>query len=217
MFVVAKKLGRIGEALVPQKHQPSARLQDANEFAPRPLAVEPVSGLRRRDEIHALMSQSGGFGGSRDAGELRKPNQQPFGRFVNEAAMIVNEKIKGDDLWLELPMKGDPMPAFRFLVDTQPLNKDATGRVLERGVRIQMLTGVKVPETRRAAVLRVINDFNRDKVFAAVYVDSDEEIMLDWTLNVLAPGLDTEYVYDVLARENKLWRELYPLVTAAMQ
>ena len=22
-------------------------------------------------------------------------------------------------------MKGDPMPAFRFLVDTQPLNKDA--------------------------------------------------------------------------------------------
>jgi hypothetical protein len=131
--------------------------------------------------------------------------------------MIVNEKVKGDDLWLELPMKGDPTPAYHFLVDTQPLNKDDAGQVIERGVRIQLLTGIKVPETRRAAVLRVINDFNRDKVFAAVYVDSDEEIMLDWTLNVMAPGLDPEYVYDVLMRESKLWRELFPLVSAAMQ
>jgi Putative bacterial sensory transduction regulator len=133
--------------------------------------------------------------------------------------MTVNEKVKGDDLWLELPMKGETTPPYRFLVDTQPLNKDsATGRVIERGVRIQTLTGIKVSATRRDAVIRVINDFNRDKVFAAAYVDSDTEIMLDWTLNVLEPaGLDTEYVYDVLAREAKLWRELYPLVNAAMQ
>jgi hypothetical protein len=131
--------------------------------------------------------------------------------------MIVTEKTKGDDLWLELPMKGEATPAFRFLVDTQPLNKDA-GRVVERGIRIQTLTGIKVPADRQAAVMKIINDFNRDKVFAAAYVDSDTEIMLDWTLNVLDPaGLDTEYVYDVLAREDKLWRELYPLVKPAME
>jgi spermidine/putrescine-binding protein len=131
--------------------------------------------------------------------------------------MVVNEKLNGDDLWLELPMKDEPMPRYRLVIDTQSLNKDNTGRVIERGVRIQALTGVKVPETRRAAVLRVLNDFNRDKVFSAVYLDNDGEIMLDWTLNVMASGLDTEYVYDVLVREEKLWRELYPLVSAALQ
>ncbi len=37
--------------------------------------------------------------------------------------------------------------------------------------------------------------------------------MLDWTLNVLSDGLPTEYVFDVLAREDKLWQELYPLLS----
>jgi Putative bacterial sensory transduction regulator len=131
--------------------------------------------------------------------------------------LIINEKRDGDDLWLDLPMKGDPMPAYHITIDTQSLNKDAAGKILERGVRIQALTGVKVPEARRGAVLRVLNDFNRDKVFAAVYVDNDDELMLDWTLNVMADGLATEYVYDAVSREEKLWRELYPLVMAALR
>jgi hypothetical protein len=131
--------------------------------------------------------------------------------------MVVNEKRSGDDMWLELPMKGEPMPSYRLTIDTQSLNKNNKGRVIERGVRIQALTGIKVPDARRAAVLRVLNNFNRDKVFSAVYVDTDGEVMLDWTLNVMAPGLHVEYVYDVVVREDKLWRELYPLVSAALE
>ncbi|HTX64224.1 MAG TPA: YbjN domain-containing protein [Opitutaceae bacterium] len=131
--------------------------------------------------------------------------------------LVITEKHDGDDLWLELPMKGGPMPGYRITIDTQSLNKDPSGRVLERGVRLQALTGIKVPEARRGAVLRLLNDFNRDKVFSAVYLDNDEEIVLDWTLNVLAPGLATEYVYDAVYREDKLWRELYPLVMAALR
>jgi hypothetical protein len=144
--------------------------------------------------------------------------ERTIGRYLKaNHQLIVNEKHQGDDLWLELPMKGEPMPAYRITIDTQSLNKDKSGRILERGVRIQALTGIKVPETRRSAVLRVINDFNRDKVFAAVYVDNDDEIMLDWTLNVMEQGLATEYVYDAVYREDKLWRELYPRVSAAMR
>jgi hypothetical protein len=141
-----------------------------------------------------------------------------IGQFLRTThQLVVNEKSNGDDLWLDLPMKGEPMPAYRITIDTQSLNKDKSGRITERGVRIQALTGIKVPEARRGAVLRVLNDFNRDKVFAAVYVDNDDEIMLDWTLNVMAPGLDAEYVYDAVYREDKLWRELYPLVSAALR
>jgi Mn-containing catalase len=50
-------------------------------------------------------------------------------------------------------------------------------------------------------------------VFSAAYIDNDGEIIIDWTLNVLADGLHAEYVYDVLARANKLWRELWPVVS----
>ena len=131
--------------------------------------------------------------------------------------LTVNEKFNGDDLWLELPFKGDPMPKYRVLIDTQPLNKDDNGRVTERGIRVQLLTGIKVPAVRWAAMLQVINDFNRKKVFSAAYIDTDGEVILDWTLNVMAQGLDVEYTYDMLAREDKLWRELYPLVSATLQ
>ncbi len=128
--------------------------------------------------------------------------------------LIITEKFAAaDDLMLELPWKGDPMPSYRMMIDTQPLNKDSSGQVIERGVRLQVFTGVRVPEAKKASALEVINGFNRDKVFSAVYLDSDGEIVLDWTLNVLSDGLPTEYVFDVLAREDKLWQELYPLLS----
>jgi len=131
--------------------------------------------------------------------------------------LVLVEQRKGDDMWLSMSMKGEPMPSYRITIDTQPLNKDKSGRVLERGIRIQAMTGIHVTDAQRPAVERVINDFNRDKVFAASYVDSDGEVMMDWTLNILEAGLDTSYVYDVLTREDRLWRELYPRVVDAMK
>lgn len=139
------------------------------------------------------------------------------GYLKTEHKLVIEEKtLDKNDLALNLPMKGDGTPAYRIMIDTQPLNTLDNGKIIERGVRIQAFTGVKVPEDKQDAVIRVINDFNRDKVFAAVYVDSDGEIVVDWTLNVMSQGLATEYVFDVVARADKLWRELYPKVNAAM-
>ncbi len=130
--------------------------------------------------------------------------------------VIIEKNLSPDDLYLELPMKGGTTPAYKITIDTQPLNhKD--DRVSERGIRIQGYTGVKVPDAKLEAVQKVINELNRDKVFSAIYVDKDGEIILDWTLNILEPGLDAEYVYDALAREDGLWRTLYPRVIAALQ
>jgi hypothetical protein len=122
-----------------------------------------------------------------------------------------------DDLWLDIPMKGDPMRAYRIAVDTQSLNKDDNGVVIERGVRVTLFTDVHVPDEKLGAALRVLNDLNRKKVFSAAYVDTDGEVVLDWTLNVMAQGLHTEYVFDALARLDKLWREVYGPLTAAIQ
>jgi len=135
--------------------------------------------------------------------------------------LTVNEKFaKPDDLYLDLPMKGDAvsgMPAFRIMIDTQPSNNNDNGQVMERGVLIQLFTGIKVPADKWEPVMRVINNFNRGKIFSSTYIDQDTEIVLNWQLNVLAEGLPTENVYDCVAREDKLWRELYPDVMAALK
>ncbi|MCX5790597.1 MAG: YbjN domain-containing protein [Elusimicrobia bacterium] len=133
-------------------------------------------------------------------------------------SLIVTEKVaEGEDLYLVVPMKGDPMPKFGINIDTQCTNRGADGKVIERAVRVLTLTGVKVPAEKQDTVLRIINDFNRRRNFSAVYIDTDREVVLDWTLNVLSVGLPIEYVYDSLARENKSWHELYHLVSAALQ
>jgi hypothetical protein len=148
--------------------------------------------------------------------------EQTIERYLKDKhQLIINEKfLKPDDLYLELPMKGEDvpgMPAYRIQIDTQALNRNDSGLILERGVRIQLLTGIKVPADKWVAAMRAINDFNRRKTFSATYVDEDGEIVLDWTLNVLSEGLATEYVFDTVARESKLWKELYPDATAALK
>lgn len=132
--------------------------------------------------------------------------------------LTVNEKfLKPDDLYLELPFKGGPMPKYRYTLDTQTLNKDDAGKTTERGIRVTLFTSLKIMPAHYYDALRIINDFNRRKVFSAVYVDTDNEVILDWTLNVMAEGLDPEYTFDVLARLDKLWRGLYPEVSAYAQ
>jgi hypothetical protein len=85
--------------------------------------------------------------------------------------MVATEKMQGsDDLTLELPFKTDPMPKFRIVIDTEAANRDKnTNAVTERTVLAWLYTAVKVPPKRRAAVLEVINDFTRNKIFASIY------------------------------------------------
>jgi hypothetical protein len=138
---------------------------------------------------------------------------------IEKHKLTVNEKFaKPDDLYLVVPMKGDPMPPYHFTIDTQVANKDDnTGRITERAVLVELNTEIKVPEDKWVAVMRLLNNLNRGKIFASAYVDSDGEIILGWNLNVMSDGLPVEYVYDAVAREDKLWREIYADIKAALQ
>ena len=131
--------------------------------------------------------------------------------------MVVTEKQDKDDLILKLPMKGDPMPGFTISIDTQHLNADDAKKVIERGVLFELTTTITVPQERRSAVLEVLNDVNRRKAFCTVYIDSDGEVVLSWILNVMSDGLDPEYVFDVVARIDKLWRGMFPDVAKALE
>ncbi len=130
--------------------------------------------------------------------------------------LIIEEKtLDSDDLYLELPFKGDPMPKFRMAIDTQPLNRGEDGEVIERGVLVNLYTDVRIPKEDFARAMEAINDWNRKKAFSSIYIDTDGEVVCCWILNVLPEGLPTEYVYDTVARLQNIWKGLYPVLMEA--
>lgn len=134
--------------------------------------------------------------------------------------LTIDEKTSAsdkEDLYLELPFAGDPMPKYRMTVDTQALNTDPkTNKIIERGVLIILFTNVHVPADKRAAALDAINDINRRKAFSSVYIDTDGEIVCSWILNILDSGLSAEYVYDAVARLQNIWKVLYPALPSGL-
>lgn len=132
--------------------------------------------------------------------------------------MMIEEKTEAaDDLYLELPFKGDPMPRFRIVIDTQSLNRDKdTNRVIERGILINLYTDVRIRTEDMARAQAAINEGNREKAFSSIFVDVDGEVVCCWVLNVLPEGLPTEYVYDAVYRVGSNWRDLYPKLTQAI-
>jgi len=150
-----------------------------------------------------------------------KSMEQTIARYLRTAhSLIVDEKYAPkdpEDLYLELPYKGDPMPKFRITVDSQPLNRDKnSNKVIERGVLINLYTDVRVPKDKTDAAMVAINEWNRKKAFSSIYIDTDGEVICCWILNVLNDGLATEYVYDAVARVQNIWKGLYPSLSEAI-
>ncbi|MBU0609720.1 MAG: YbjN domain-containing protein [Armatimonadetes bacterium] len=127
------------------------------------------------------------------------------------------EVLEDNDLVLLYKFTGGAIPGFTITVDTQAVNEDDDGTVRERAVTAQIFTGVKVPDEKTAAVLEVMSRFARDSWFFSGYIDEDSEVALQWNVNVMAQGLHTEYVYDMLARLCKTWEKLSPLLATALQ
>ena len=139
---------------------------------------------------------------------------------VDTHKLIVEEKTSKDDandLYLDVPFKGDPMPKFRISIDSQSLNTDKdTHKIIERGVLLNLYTNIKVPAEKRTAALGVINDYNRRKAFCSAYIDNDGEVICSWILNVMEQGLATEYVYDAVVRLQNIWKAMYPDLNTAL-
>jgi len=132
--------------------------------------------------------------------------------------LVIEEKTEtDDDLYLELPFTGDPMPRFRITIDTQSLNRDKdTNQVIERGILINLFTDVRIRTEDMAQAQAAINEENRKKAFSSIFVDADGEVICCWVLNVLPEGLPTEYVYDAVYRVQNNWTDLYPKLMQAI-
>jgi hypothetical protein len=147
--------------------------------------------------------------------------EQAMGRYLKNAhGMTIEEKLyNGDpnDIYLMFYYQGPGLPNARMEIDTQSLNNDPdTKRVLERGMVINLFTGVTVPAGRMDQANAAINQWNRDKTFSSIYIDSDGEVICCWMLNVMKEGLATEYVYDAVVRVQNTWKNLHPVLKAAI-
>src|SRR5207247_6155008 len=68
-LVITRELRFFHAAVVPEDHEPSTRLQDANEFAARRAGLKPMERLSGGHELHAGLQKRGGLSGAVYAGE----------------------------------------------------------------------------------------------------------------------------------------------------
>src|SRR5216683_4076422 len=68
-LVITRELRFFHTAVVPEEHEPSTRLQDANEFAARRARLKPMERLSGGHELHAGVQKRGGLSGPVYAGE----------------------------------------------------------------------------------------------------------------------------------------------------
>ena len=129
---------------------------------------------------------------------------------------VEEKKLADGDLALLVLMDGKGGPDFNVVVDTQACAKDDAGKVTERAVTVQVFTGGKVPEGKRAAVFEALNKFLAGMWFASIYIDDDGEIACQWCVNVMKEGLPTEYVADAVIRVADSWRKFRPQAEAAL-
>src|SRR6266566_5067519 len=70
-LVITCELRFFHTAVVPKDHEPSTRLQYANEFAARRAGLKPMERLSGGHELHAGVGERGGLRGTVHAGEVR--------------------------------------------------------------------------------------------------------------------------------------------------
>jgi len=128
----------------------------------------------------------------------------------------VKQLAEGDQA-LAVNVSAKDAPDVRVVVDTQSSARTPDGSTItERTVTMMVYTGVKVPAAKRCAVLEAINHLVAGNWFSAAYLDEDDEVTLQWSVNVMKEGLPTDYVADAVIRTAQNWRKLKPEVEAAL-
>src|SRR2546425_4187767 len=77
-LVITRGLRFFHTAVVPEDHEPSTRLQDAQEFASRGHGIKPMERLSGGHELHAGGQKSGGLSGTVYAGEAGVGSEMVF-------------------------------------------------------------------------------------------------------------------------------------------
>src|SRR5438034_4987906 len=90
-LVITRELRFFHTAVVPEDHEPSTRLQDANEFAARRAGLKPMERLSGGHEIHAGVQKRGVLSGAVYAGEAVVGNEMFFAGLTHGFVRLDNK------------------------------------------------------------------------------------------------------------------------------
>lgn len=146
--------------------------------------------------------------------------EKTISKFLRDAHQlqfdVIENKGKPDSMVLSRDMKGGKVPDYSVVISTGVSEKDNKGRVLQRLVVVMLVTDIKVPAEKRAAVLEAMNKLNNENDFAMLVIDHDDEIGMSWVLNVTEAGLPAEAVYDIYQYVNEAWASSQPVLAKAL-
>lgn len=118
---------------------------------------------------------------------------------------IKENKDGGADPTILRTEKGQKVGDYPFVIVSVPYAKDDNGKVTERMVVMMVISGIKVPDDKRGAVLELMNKLNDSNDYTHLYIDEDNEVAFRWALVVTSGGLPIEAVWDAYSNMVPAW------------
>lgn len=130
-----------------------------------------------------------------------------IGAYLKAAHQIAFESKLNEDKTTTLLRveKAEGHADFPFLIVALPQLKDDNGKVTQQMVVLMVVSGLKVPDAKRAAVLEVMNRLNNDNDYTHLYIDDEGEVAFRWALVVTNDGLPAESVADAYRNMLPAW------------
>lgn len=116
---------------------------------------------------------------------------------------------KPDDLRVFLSYTDDDQsPAYDVAVDTLSSSRDGGERV----VQINLYSRQLIDPAKLDEVLRVLNVHHQKRWSGVFYIDTDNEVVAQWNVNIPGAGfpVHAELVRDAVQRLGITWLQLYP-------
>ena len=112
---------------------------------------------------------------------------------------------EGPGVTLVRTESGQEVGDFPFVIDSVPATKDDSGKLGQGMVVLMVISGIKVPDDKRAAILEEMNKLNDNNDYTHLYIDSDSEIAFRWALAITAAGLPADNVWDAYSNMLPAW------------
>ena len=133
--------------------------------------------------------------------------EEEIGEYLEALGLHVQYRKQDNDLILHLGYS----EGFTIRIDTWFTTDDET----ERLVAIRLLTGMKVAEKDLSLVYNQINAHHVEYWAGTFFVDSDNEIRGQWSINIPAADLPGALVDDAMGRLGSSWVALRAAIAKA--
>ncbi|MEN6303073.1 MAG: YbjN domain-containing protein, partial [Armatimonadia bacterium] len=147
--------------------------------------------------------------------------EKAIGKYMKDAHGLDFQAVPDEDgkggLTLVMAMDSDKVPDFSSFIKSLPYQQDDKGTITQRAIVIGFVSGMKVPNEKRAAILERMNTLNDGQDFTHLYIDKDNEIGFRWMFVVTPDGLPAGYIFNAMAYMMPAWEAAQPQLAKVLQ